>query len=123
MKELLSAIKWLKKNKAVGPDGIPAEFFKILPPHILKILLKIMNRIKTSKEHPESWAWGITSLLFKEGDLEDPNNFRAITVADSISKILAIMMNERVENGTRNKKFYTENKLVLKKDQDQQTIF
>ena len=36
MKELLFAIKYLKKNKAVGSDGIPHEFSKILPHHVLK---------------------------------------------------------------------------------------
>ena len=39
---------------------------------------------------------GITSLLFKEGDDDDPNNYRAITVTDALSKVLAIMMNERI---------------------------
>ena len=39
---------------------------------------------------------GITSLLFKEGDDDDPNNYRAITVTDALSKVLAIMLNERI---------------------------
>ena len=38
----------------------------------------------------------ITSLLFKEGDDDDPNNYRAITVTDALSKVLAIMLNERI---------------------------
>ena len=45
---------------------------------------------------PPVWAKGITSLLLKEGDEEDPNNYRAITVADALSKVMTIMMNERL---------------------------
>ena len=31
MKEFKSTIKWLKTNKAVEPDGMPAEIFKECP--------------------------------------------------------------------------------------------
>ena len=51
----------------------------------------------TCLQYPDQWALGITTLLFKDGDEEDPNNYRAITVADAISKIYAFMLNERVE--------------------------
>ena len=97
LEELKLAIKRLKNNKAAGPDRIPAEILKACPPHILKLLLKIMNTIKQSSVYPKRWGLGITSLLFKEGDDEDPNNYRAITVADSLSKVFAIMLNERIE--------------------------
>ena len=97
MEELLKAIKHLKNNKAAGPDRIPAEILKACPKPVLEIILKLMNKIKNSSQYPNAWALGITSLLFKEGDDEDPNNYRAITVCDAISKILAIMLNDRLE--------------------------
>ena len=56
-----------------------------------------MNKIKNTCQYPEKWAIGIMSLLLKEGNSEDPNNYRAITVINSIAKVLAIMMNERLE--------------------------
>ena len=97
MEELKKAIKALKKNKSAGLDRIPAELFKALPDKILLNILKIMNKLKTCLQYPDQWALGITTLLFKDGDEEDPNNYRAITVADAISKIYAFMLNERVE--------------------------
>ena len=97
MEELLKAIKHLKNNKAAGPDRIPAEILKACPKPVLEIILKLMNKIKNSSQYPNAWALGITSLLFKEGNDEDPNNYRAITVCDAISKILAIMLNDRLE--------------------------
>lgn len=97
IEELILAIKQLKNNKAPGPDRIPTEILKACPPHILKLLLKILNKIKQKSIYPKRWGLGITSLLFKEGDDEDPNNYRAITVSDTLSKVFAIMLNERVE--------------------------
>ena len=103
MKELLDAIKLLKNSKAAGPDRIIAEMLKASPENVLILLLKLMNKIKTNFTYPSQWGMGITSLLFKEGDDDDPNNYRAITVTDALSKVLAIMMNERIgEWSTRN---------------------
>ena len=96
LEELVFAIKHLKNNKAAGPDRIPAELIKACPPHILELLLKIMNKIKNSSIYPKRWGLGITSLLFKEGEDDDPNNYQAITVCDTLSKVFAIMLNERI---------------------------
>ena len=108
LEELIKAIKALKCNKAAGPDRIPAEMIKSSSEPILKILLKTMNKIKSSFQYPEKWAIGITSLLFKDGDEEDPNNYRAITVTDVLSKLLAILMNDRLE------KWSTKNNIIRK---------
>ena len=117
MEELLKALKILKNNKAAGPDRIPAEALKACPPNFLKIILKLMNKIKNKMIYPETWTEGVTSLLHKDGDDEDPNNFRAITVTNAISKVLAIMINERFTTIIGEKK-------ILKKEQiGQQIIF
>ena len=47
--------------------------------------------------------------------MSDPNNFRAITVADAISKILAIMMNERVEKWNQEQKILRKEQIGFKK--------
>ena len=108
MAELRKAIKLLKLNKSAGLDRIPAEFLKALPERILLIILKIINKIRTCFQYPDQWARGITTLLLKDGDDGDPNNYRAITVADAISKVFAIMLNERVE------KWSIDNKIICK---------
>ena len=41
---------------------------------------------------------GLTSLILKGGDEDDPNNYRAITVTDTITKILAIMIDNRLDD-------------------------
>ena len=96
LEELTKATKKLKNNKASGPDGIPAEMLKNSPESLLTLILNLMNKIKKTSYYPEEWASGITSLIPKGGDEEDPNNYRPITVANVLSKILAIMINERI---------------------------
>ena len=108
----IKAIKALKCNKAAGPDRIPAEMIKASSEPILNILLKTMNKIKSTFQYPEKWAVGITSLLFKDGDDEDPNNYRAITVTDILSKILSILINERLE------KWSSKNNIIRKEQKE-----
>ena len=108
LEELIKAIKALKCNKSAGPDRIPAEMLKTSSEPILHLLLKTMNKVKSTFQYPAKWAIGITSLLLKDGDDEDPNNYRAITVTDVLSKLLAIMINSRLE------KWSSENKIIRK---------
>ncbi len=108
LEELIKAIKSLKNNKAAGPDRIPAEMLKASNARMLKLLLSLMNKIKTTCKCPRKWAIGITTLLLKDGDDTDPNNFRAITIVDALCKVLAIMINGRLE------KWSTENKVQRK---------
>ena len=94
LEELKTAIDKLKNNRA--SMLVPAEMLKASPEFVLRILLKLTNKIKNSCYFPQEWAKGITTLLHKEGDEDDPNNYRAITVADALSKIMTIMMSERI---------------------------
>ena len=96
IEELKTAIKHLKNKKAAGPDRIIAEMLKASTEPMMSIILKIMNRIKRTMQYPSNWAKGITSLLLKEGDDDNPNNYRAITVTDALAKVLAILLNERI---------------------------
>ena len=50
----------------------------------------------------------MVSLILKEGNKDDPNNYRAITVINSLAKVLAILINERLE------KWCTEEKVIRK---------
>ncbi len=98
MDELKKAIKALKV-KSAGP--IPVEMLKASPEPVLNILLKIINKIASSLQFPDEWASGVTSLLFKEGDDENPNDYRGITITVALSKIMAILINERLDKWSR----------------------
>ena len=110
MEEFLKALKMLKINKSAGTDRICAEAIKASPQKMLILILKIINKIKDNMYYPENWAEGITSLLLKEGDDEEPDNYRAITITKIIAKLLAIMINERLH-------VFLDKEKVIKKEQ------
>ena len=63
---------------------------------LLQVILKMMNKIKESSIYPDIWATGLTSLIFKkDGDEENPNNYRAINVGNTLSKVFVSIINER----------------------------
>ena len=83
--------------------------------NILNVLLKIINKIQSNYYYPSKWAHGITSLLLKNGDDSDPNNYRAITVTDALSKVLAIMINERLEKWCLDQNIMSKEQIGFKK--------
>ena len=95
--ELKLAIKALKNNKAAGLDRIPADMIKASSDKLLHIILKCMNKIKNVYKSPRSWSKGITSLLHKEGDYDEPENYRGITVTEALSKIYSILLLNRLQ--------------------------
>ena len=82
-----------------------------------------MNKIKTICKCPKSWAIGITSLLLKDGDDEDPNNYRAITVTDALAKVLAIMINTKLGKWSDDNKIQRKEQIGFKKNLGQPITF
>ena len=61
-------------------------------------------------------------MLLKEGDDEDPNNYRAITVASAISKILAILLDDYLAAYVEEKGIMSPLQIAFQRSQDQQII-
>lgn len=95
--ELTYAIKQLKDNKSPGPDGIPSEFLKKLPEETLEYLLQIYNQIWQHKKYPKQWQEAITIPILKPNkDKSNPDSYRPISITNTLSKILQIMVNKRM---------------------------
>jgi len=87
--EIEEAIKKLKKNKAPGEDGIPAELLQAKSRLSAEILHRPINTIWEEERVPESWKKGIIIKLPKKGDPTDCNNWRGITLLNTIYKLIA----------------------------------
>lgn len=95
--EIKEAIKNLKRNKAAGIDGIPAELLQadvqttaqLLQPHITSFWL----------EERASMAWkkGLIVKLPKKGDLTYCDNWRGITLLNLTYKILTGIIQGRIQ--------------------------
>ncbi|GFR82966.1 retrovirus-related Pol polyprotein LINE-1 [Elysia marginata] len=71
-----------KSGKACGPDGIPSEFYKSIShvPKFTDYLTALFNTIFESGTYPEEWTKCAIFPLHKEGDINNVNNYRDISL-------------------------------------------
>ena len=84
-----------KPDKGCGPDGNCPGIFKFLPFSWIVFLLSLLNLIFTST-YPYSWSLSRLSMLFKKGLPGDTNNYRGISIINSIAKIYDYILNNRL---------------------------
>ena len=84
----------LKKRKACGDDGIPAEFWKVcLDCDILmRWLTDFCNKVWISEQIPTDWHKAKVACLFKKGDPSCPDNYRPISLLQIGYKIFSSLL-------------------------------
>ena len=91
MQELTDAIRTLTNGKAVGPDGVSVELFKITlngDPALRQRLLDIVVRIWRGGEVPQQWKDTIIKVLHKKKNRTECGNYRGISLVAHAGKIL-----------------------------------
>ena len=99
MQELTDAIRSLTNGKAVGPDGISVELFKITlngNSALRRRLLDIIVRIWRGGEVPQQWKYTIIMVLHKEKDWTECGNYRGISLVAHAGKILLKIIARRL---------------------------
>lgn len=87
----------MKANKSFGPDDIPPGVYKMLTPSWILLIATLFNLILSSASYPISWSRAKLFMLFKRGNRKDPNNYRGISVIDSIAKLFDMVLCNRLE--------------------------
>ena len=95
--EVSNQIDNMKSDKTCGLDGIPPGIFKLLTPAWIILITALFNIIFTSATYPVSWTRAKLFMLFKRGDRRDPNNYRGISVINSIAKLYDMVLCNRLE--------------------------
>ena len=99
MQELTDAIRLLANGKAVGPDGVSVELFKITlndDPALRRRLLDIVVRIWRGGEAPQQWKDAIVVVLHKTKDRTECGNYRGISLVAHTGKILLKIIARRL---------------------------
>ena len=99
MQELTDAIRLLANGKAVGPDGVSFELFKITlngDPALRRRLLDIVVRIWGWGEVPQQWKDAIIMVLHKKKDRTECSNYRGISLVAHAGKILLKIIARRL---------------------------
>lgn len=107
----MSWVFFQNNNKRI--DDLIAEIFKHSFQNISQFLLKLFNRLFSIGEYPKSWGEGIIVLIFKGRNIEDPKNYRGVTLINVLAKIYSQVLLIVSVNGRLNTKFYS--KSVSKK--------
>ena len=99
MQELTDAIRSLANGKAVGPDGVSVEVFKITlngDPALHRKLLDIVVRIWRGGEVVPQWKDAIIIILRKKKDRTECGKYRCISLVVHAGKILLKIIARRL---------------------------
>jgi hypothetical protein len=97
--EVLLAVRKLKNRKAAGIDGMIGELLKnaIGCDRVLSFLVSFFNALFDKGVFPKSWSESIMMPLYKKGNINDPNNYRGISMCDITSKLYSTIINYRLQ--------------------------
>ena len=87
--EVISVIKGLNRNKALGHDSIQNEHIIHGGRKLAIALTQLFNRILQTESSPDSWRHSIIIPLYKcKGkNKSDPNSYRPVSLAPCLSKV------------------------------------
>ena len=94
--EVKQAINGLKRGKSTGYDKLAAEIFIDCVDILSPILCNLFNFIFSTSIYPETWTRSIIVPVPKKGNLNDVNNYRAISLTSIFSKIFSSIINRRL---------------------------
>ncbi|KAL6483834.1 hypothetical protein MHYP_G00087060 [Metynnis hypsauchen] len=98
--ELSDALRSMECGKALGIEGLPAEFYKSFWPVIGEDLLEALNDSLAKGRLPSSCRRAVLTLLPKKGDLHELKNWRPVSLLccdyKLLSKVLAVRLKEVV---------------------------
>ena len=86
--EVSEAIKYLKNGKAAGPDLIRNEMIKYGNIILTKPITKFFNLVMNPVYYPDNWFIGRIVFINKKGDINNPANYRGITISIALVKKL-----------------------------------
>ena len=80
--EVLLAFRKLQNKKAARPDRIIGEMLKNSGNYVIHFYVTFFNALFEKGIFPTKWTESIVLPLFKKGDVNNPNNYRGISLCD-----------------------------------------
>ena len=94
--EVENQVKRMKVDKACGPDGLTPGVFSMLPAQWVLTITSLFNTVFMSGMYPVSWVRAIMFTVFKRGNRSVVDNYRGISVINSISKLYDMVLCNRL---------------------------
>ena len=89
----------LKNKKQPGPDGLCAELVKWMDQTSRELLLGEINKIVEKDSLEETLNLARIASIYKKGDSANLANYRPIALLQTIYKVVAALIKERVDAG------------------------
>ncbi|KAM2458816.1 hypothetical protein ACFX1W_007565 [Malus domestica] len=95
--EVVVALKKMKHRKAIGPDDIPIEVWKVLGETGITWLTDLFNRILKTKKMPNEWRTSTLVPIYKnKGDVQNCMNYRGIKLMSHTMKLWERVIEHRL---------------------------
>jgi hypothetical protein len=86
--ELIKIIQSMKYKKSAELDDISPYLLKKCVPHIIKLLLELVNASIREGIFPSKLKKSVVKPIYKNGEKEEAINYRPITLVPTLSKVL-----------------------------------
>ena len=108
-------LRELKRNKSEGLDGISNEMVINSPPVVLDLLYNFINLCLNKSLIPQEWCKDTIIPIHKDGDMNDPNNYRGICVSSALLKIVCTLLKDKIETFCTRKEIIHKDQIGFKK--------
>ena len=95
--ELDKCLGKLKRGKAAGADGMTANWVKDLNDANRQKLLNMLNKWWERREWPSKMQEARIAAIYKKGNPEEPENYRPLSLLNTLFKVMAAIIKNRVE--------------------------
>ena len=97
--EVKTALKKMKKGKALGPDNIPIEAWLTLGDLAIGYLTSLFNNLLAGENIPKEWRMSTLIPIYKnKGDVQDCGNYRGIKLMSHTMKLWERVVEARLRN-------------------------
>ena len=94
--EVETAVKKLKIGNAPGPGNIPAELLNNAPQKLYKMIAQLFIKCINERIIPKEWKVAHITLIFKHGGRKDCENYRAISVTRTFSRLFGRIIRDLI---------------------------
>ena len=109
--ELNLASTILKPGKSPGADSITNEMIQCIMKHFPGIILSLFNSILAAGSYVPIWSLALIVPIHKKGSIDDPSNFRGISLLSCLAKLFYSILNNRLSKFCMEKGILTTNQL------------